>query len=252
MIRVAVVKLTQGSRRTEVIWLSHNCGQRKYMTREVVVDCLKARRCSAKYGNVQGKEKGFKGNKGKLVQIKEKVVENEGEGMCTLEVVCALSSELEDFHKSTIEETVWNPVLKYKMFVLGSHLVWNLVGSWILETKAFKIGRREVPFSVYDVALLMGLPATGENVTFEWGYTSMSVQICILMLMTRQPGGVELVLLCDKNVLCLMHVAMLIFPFLEVQELKRREPTMKAFNETDYFQAYVEDAQGIISIEDRL
>jgi len=34
-----------------------------------------------------------------------------------------------------------------------------------------------------------------------------------------------------------------IFPFLEVQELERREPTVKAFNETDDFQSYVEDAQ---------
>ena len=59
---------------------------------------------------MQGKEKGFKGNKGKLVQIKEKVVKNKGEGMvdvvlrhwCTLEVVCVLSSKLENFHKSTI------------------------------------------------------------------------------------------------------------------------------------------------------
>jgi len=64
---------------------------------------------------------------------------------------------------------VWNPVLKYKMFVLDSNSVQALVESWILETKAFKIGCREVPFLVYDVALLMGLPATRENVTFEWG-----------------------------------------------------------------------------------
>lgn len=33
-----------------------------------------------------------------------------------------------------------------------------------------------------------------------------------------------------------------IFPFLEVQELERRERTVKTFSETDDFRAYVEDA----------
>ncbi|KAJ8422139.1 hypothetical protein Cgig2_002647 [Carnegiea gigantea] len=36
-----------------------------------------------------------------------------------------------------------------------------------------------------------------------------------------------------------------IFPFLEVRELEIREPIVKAFNETNEFEAYVDDAQAL-------
>ncbi|KAJ8421770.1 hypothetical protein Cgig2_000947 [Carnegiea gigantea] len=39
----------------------------------------------------------------------------------------------------------------------------------IPDMKLFKIGHREVPFPLYDVALLIGLPATREHVTSEHG-----------------------------------------------------------------------------------
>ncbi|KAJ8422141.1 hypothetical protein Cgig2_002649 [Carnegiea gigantea] len=108
---------------------------------------------------------------------RREVVENEGEGMvgvvlrhqCTLEAVCSLNFELEDFQKSAIEEIVWSPVLKYKPLVIDRHLARALVESWIPETKTIKIDYREVPFSVYDVALLTGLPIAGKQVTFEGG-----------------------------------------------------------------------------------
>ncbi|KAJ8420215.1 hypothetical protein Cgig2_021429 [Carnegiea gigantea] len=38
---------------------------------------------------------------------------------------------------------------------------------WNLESKCFKLGRKEVPFSYFDVALLMGLPATVKHITFK-------------------------------------------------------------------------------------
>jgi len=50
---------------------------------------------------------------------------------------------------------------------MDRHLVRALVESWVPESKAFRIGRREISFSMYDVTLLTGLPATGRHVTFE-------------------------------------------------------------------------------------
>ncbi|KAJ8444590.1 hypothetical protein Cgig2_013869 [Carnegiea gigantea] len=58
---------------------------------------------------------------------------------------------------------------------MDRHLVWAFIKSWILEMKAFKIGQREVPFLVYDVALLTGLPTTGKHVPFEWGQGACEV-----------------------------------------------------------------------------
>ena len=61
---------------------------------------------------------------------------------------------------------MWSPVLKYKLFVMDKHLVRALMESWVPK---FRIGRREVPFSVYDVASLTGLPAMGKHATFDQG-----------------------------------------------------------------------------------
>ncbi|KAJ8429909.1 LOW QUALITY PROTEIN: hypothetical protein Cgig2_025339 [Carnegiea gigantea] len=73
---------------------------------------------------------------------------------------------------------MWSPVLKCKPFVMDRHLVHALVKSWVSESKAFRIGRREVPFSVYDVALLTGLPATRKHVIFDEG-SSIGVELPI-------------------------------------------------------------------------
>ncbi|KAJ8425936.1 hypothetical protein Cgig2_018734 [Carnegiea gigantea] len=95
---------------------------------------------------------------------------------CTFEAVCSLNSELEDFQKSAIEETLWSPALKYKSFIMDRHPVRALVESWNPETKAFKISYIEVSFSGHDMALLTGLPATGKHVMFEQGQGACEVE----------------------------------------------------------------------------
>jgi len=47
------------------------------------------------------------------------------------------------------------------------HMVQALIESWNPDIKAFNLGRREVPFSYFDAALLTGLPASGGPVVFE-------------------------------------------------------------------------------------
>ncbi|KAJ8420936.1 hypothetical protein Cgig2_032134 [Carnegiea gigantea] len=42
-----------------------------------------------------------------------------------------------------------------------------LLEAWNPESKCIKLGRREVPFSYFDVALLTGLSATGKCIAFE-------------------------------------------------------------------------------------
>ncbi|KAJ8420240.1 hypothetical protein Cgig2_030303 [Carnegiea gigantea] len=166
-----------------------------------------------------------------------------------------------------------------------------------------KIGRREVQFSVHDVALLTGLLATGKHITFDEGQGACEVEEVGKAAMddhlTRErasynwsPSGVELPsgsnkgnkgedpgeekftnvwfyehtnLYAHANEKCVPHIASWvnlyigreydagqlissikdnqIVPVLEVWELERREAIVKAFNETDDFNAYKEDAQ---------
>ena len=50
---------------------------------------------------------------------------------------------------------------------MDRHLVQALLQACNLESKCYKLGRREVPFSHFDVALLMGFPATGKRIAFK-------------------------------------------------------------------------------------
>jgi len=50
---------------------------------------------------------------------------------------------------------------------MDQHMVEALIEAWNPETKAFRLGRRDVPFSYFDVALLTGFPSTGSSVVFK-------------------------------------------------------------------------------------
>jgi len=47
-------------------------------------------------------------------------------------------------------------VLQYKAFAMDRHMVQALIEAWNTEEKAFRIMHREVQFTYFDVALLIG------------------------------------------------------------------------------------------------
>ncbi|KAJ8423848.1 hypothetical protein Cgig2_000974 [Carnegiea gigantea] len=120
--------------------------------------------------------------KGKAVAIKagEKVAEASIDVIirhrCTLEAVCALNNELDDDRKHVVRDTVWRLVLEYRSFTMDEHLVRALIECWNSDTKSFKIRRREVPFSLYNVALITGLPTHGKPVSFQRSEASGEVE----------------------------------------------------------------------------
>ncbi|KAJ8426203.1 hypothetical protein Cgig2_008920 [Carnegiea gigantea] len=197
------------------------------------VESQMLRRCSSKSQNVQGQGERVRGNKQKSVGEEGKVVENEGEGIgdvvlrhqCTLEAVCSLNS---DYRGNNVK--------------FGSEV------QAFCNRQSLRIGWREVPFLVYDVALLTGLPATGEHVTFDRGGSNRETKEKISMKKNFQMHGFAMILHFYEYTNLYAHtddkcVPRIILPFLEVRELERREVTVKAFSETDDFNAYVEDAQ---------
>ncbi|KAJ8422510.1 hypothetical protein Cgig2_010631 [Carnegiea gigantea] len=95
---------------------------------------------------------------------------------CTLEAVCALNDELDDDRKRAIKDTVWSPVLEYRSFAMDGHPIRALIEHCNSNTKSFKIGRKEVPFSLYDVALITGLLAHGKPVLFQRSEVSVEVE----------------------------------------------------------------------------
>jgi len=63
--------------------------------------------------------------------------------------------------------TVLRSILKYRSFTMEHNLALVLVKHWVAHNKGFRLADMLVPFSVFDVALLTGLPATKEMVDFD-------------------------------------------------------------------------------------
>ncbi|KAJ8422759.1 hypothetical protein Cgig2_024398 [Carnegiea gigantea] len=157
---------------------------------------------------------------------------------------------------------------------MNRHLVLALVESWVPETKAFRIGQIEVPFPVYDVAFLTSLPAIGKHVTFDEGQGACEVEEDVKaaidghLTRERVRYGVALRKCYDGSMLLLNLIGIMCavvwfyehtdlyahaddkyalritIPFLEVRELERREAIVKAFSETDDFNAYEDSVLG--------
>ena len=85
-------------------------------------------------------------------------------GRCTLDIICSLKKTFQQYHVQALEGTILKPVLQYRQFAMQRELTTALVMAWVPRRRGFRLGGRVVQFSVFDVALMTGLPATGEIV----------------------------------------------------------------------------------------
>jgi len=88
-------------------------------------------------------------------------------GRCTLERVVSLNKKMTEYQREAVKTTVFAPILMYCPFEMERNLALALVKAWVPRRKAFRIGSRLVPFSIFDVALITGLPAVGQLVKFD-------------------------------------------------------------------------------------
>jgi len=72
-----------------------------------------------------------------------------------------------EYQKDAVGGSVLAPMLKYYSFSIERNLAIALVKAWVPRRRAFRLGEQLVPFSVFDVALMTGLPAIGERVIFN-------------------------------------------------------------------------------------
>jgi len=120
------------------------------------------------------------GGKGKGVDLEDSVGEYVVRHRCVFEAICGLVEEISDAQKEAVRGTVWWPVLEYKKFVMDRHRVQALIQTWNPDSTAFRVGRREVPFTYFDVALLTGLPAMGRQVVFHRGEAAGKVEQLVM------------------------------------------------------------------------
>ena len=87
-------------------------------------------------------------------------------GRCTLDIICAFKKTFQQYHVQALEGTILKPVLQSRQFAMQRELTTALVMAWVPRRRGFRLVGSVVPFSVFDVALITELPATGEIVQF--------------------------------------------------------------------------------------
>jgi len=105
---------------------------------------------------------------------------------CAFDSICTLVDQLSEEQREAIRGTVWGPVLEYKKFAMDRFLVQALIQLWDPQSLSFRMGRRQVQFSQYDVALVTGLPATGREVVFSRGETVGEVEQLVMAAMEEK------------------------------------------------------------------
>ncbi|KAJ8426838.1 hypothetical protein Cgig2_025243 [Carnegiea gigantea] len=133
---------------------------------------------------------------------------------------------------------------------IGHHCRWTqyaLLQARNPESKCFKLGQREVPFSHFDVALLTGFPATGKRVAFERNDGDSEVEEVLNGAMEEREANniIGRVALFKK-----LYTFLAIIPVIEVRDDERRIEAVEALIMSEDYSAYVED--GIMSMEERL
>ncbi|KAJ8425455.1 LOW QUALITY PROTEIN: hypothetical protein Cgig2_018853 [Carnegiea gigantea] len=86
---------------------------------------------------------------------------------CTLRSISALNGRLNPYQREAVLGTVLRPVLEYGEMAMERHLTLALIKSWDRRKKAFRVGGREVRFTVFDVVMFTGLPGIGKKVELD-------------------------------------------------------------------------------------
>jgi len=126
------------------------------------------------------------GGKGKGVDLEASIGEHVVRHRCVFEEICVLLAELSDAQKESVRGMVWWPVLEYKKFVMDRHMVQALLHAWNSDSTTFKVGRREVQFTNFDVALMTGLPAMRRQVVFHRGEGVGEVEQLVMTAMEER------------------------------------------------------------------
>ena len=98
---------------------------------------------------------------------------------CTLKKLVVVNVRMIATQRAAVEGTVLRPCLEYCDIGMERHLTLALIKCWVPRWKTFRIGGRRVPLSVFDVALMTGLPATGRIVELDGEEVSSEVGLLI-------------------------------------------------------------------------
>jgi hypothetical protein len=120
---------------------------------------------------------------------------------CIVTKLMDVNKSLSEECKSQLQTTPFGWLLNLHCNIEASGRILEVMAtSWNADARAFQVGDRLIPFTLYDIALILGLPVRGEPIDCNQSHSGGSVVEKLLNrhLKTTSPERTQLVTLLTK------------------------------------------------------
>uniref|UniRef100_A0A2N9I6Q6 Ubiquitin-like protease family profile domain-containing protein n=1 Tax=Fagus sylvatica TaxID=28930 RepID=A0A2N9I6Q6_FAGSY len=153
---------------------------------------------------------------------------------CSVSKLMEVNKSLAEECKSQLQTTPFGWLLNLHCNIEASGRILEVMATrWNADARAFQVGDRLIPFTLYDIALILGLPVRGEPIDWNQSHSGGSVVEKLLdrHLKTTSPDRTKLVTLLTKTSIQVpnrvrLYIALVFSYFLFPTTSKKVNPSL--------------------------
>jgi hypothetical protein len=153
---------------------------------------------------------------------------------CSVSKLMDVNKSLAEECKSQLQTTPFGWLLNLHCNIEASGRILEVMATrWNADARAFQVGDRLIPFTLYDIALILGLPVRGEPIDWNQSHSGGSVVEKLLNrhLKTTSPDRTQLVTLLTKTSIQVpnrvrLYIALVFSYFLFPTTSKKVNPSL--------------------------
>uniref|UniRef100_A0A2N9HFU8 Aminotransferase-like plant mobile domain-containing protein n=1 Tax=Fagus sylvatica TaxID=28930 RepID=A0A2N9HFU8_FAGSY len=153
---------------------------------------------------------------------------------CSVTKLMEVNKSLAEECKSQLQTTPFGWLLNLHCNIEASGRILEVMATrWNADARAFQVGDRLIPFTLYDIALILGLPVRGEPIDWNQSHSGGSVVEKLLdrHLKTTSPDRTKLVTLLTKTSIQVpnrvrLYIALVFSYFLFPTTSKKVNPSL--------------------------
>uniref|UniRef100_A0A2N9EWL3 Aminotransferase-like plant mobile domain-containing protein n=1 Tax=Fagus sylvatica TaxID=28930 RepID=A0A2N9EWL3_FAGSY len=153
---------------------------------------------------------------------------------CSVTKLMEVNNSLAEECKSQLQTTPFGWLLNLHCNIEASGRILEVMATrWNADARAFQVGDRLIPFTLYDIALILGLPVRGEPIDWNQSHSGGSVVEKLLdrHLKTTSPDRTKLVTLLTKTSIQVpnrvrLYIALVFSYFLFPTTSKKVNPSL--------------------------
>uniref|UniRef100_A0A2N9I1M6 Aminotransferase-like plant mobile domain-containing protein n=1 Tax=Fagus sylvatica TaxID=28930 RepID=A0A2N9I1M6_FAGSY len=153
---------------------------------------------------------------------------------CSVTKLMEVNKSLAEECKSQLQTTPFGWLLNLHCNIEASGRILEVMATrWNADARAFQVGDRLIPFTLYDIALILGLPVRGEPIDWNQSHSggSMVEKLLDRHLKTTSPDRTKLVTLLTKTSIQVpnrvrLYIALVFSYFLFPTTSKKVNPSL--------------------------